>query len=216
MMQEGKMRTTILGLLLGLALFAPSVVHAASSICDPNADAISSALNLKDPLQAQSMVLQAQKLHPKDFHTAYALGLILLKPSKYNPGVAVGQSTLLKAAEKLTNPFVAACASTNGWYAIYNAIGMTYYNTNDLIHAESYFLQGEKYLPTLRSPDRISLLSNLGSVYAAENNLVKSQKYYEAAKAASADPATPVPVQAGIATKLDALRAIRATSNGPR
>jgi len=155
--------------------------------CDPHAAQNDRARDLRMQAKldrAKAIVTSVLRQSPDDFRANYSLGLIYLDEGEKVPAsIAKGVAQLLKTLALLPR-LGEACAVTINAYSIYNSLGATYFNHDDIPQAEKYFRLAYQNLGKLNGDTRAKVLANLGTLFFSKRNFACSAKYYRLAQAA--------------------------------
>lgn len=173
---------------LATATMLTAILYAAGAVagppkdpsCDPNWQTLDQAMALQAGHNPDAAIAMAQGIldkQPKDFRAKYIIGLALIDKGQRDAGM----KQLSHAADLL--PQYSTCARTNGWYAVYNALGAEYYNQGNIGMAESSLNVAFSQLSTLDRPTQQKVLSNMGTLYLRKGDLGKAQTFYQNANA---------------------------------
>jgi hypothetical protein len=160
---------------------------------------------------AQAVVNQILRIDPADFRANYTQALIYMDqsgidkgPSGYDKQKFQAGLDRLQATAHLLEAMNGPCLETakaNGWYSIYNTLGVYYFNSGDAKSAERVWLAAETKLSLMTPKTQYLLLNNLGLLYRQDhlNKPALSSAYYLKAlilqrtqKNYALSPATPV------------------------
>lgn len=168
--------TTICGAAIGTSCVA---APAPCNMFDAQANDAQARRVRGDLAGAQSVVNQILKADPRDFRANYTQGLIFMDQSGIDRGPTgydkskfrAGLDRLLTTAsllEAMTGPCLVT-AKANGFYSIYNTLGVYYFNSGDYKSAEQVWLKAESKLSLMEPRTQYRVLNNLGLVYRQDH-----------------------------------------------
>jgi tetratricopeptide (TPR) repeat protein len=180
----------LLVLAMGLAVAGLVFLSSPSfgQTCDPNMLANDQVRDLRVDqklVKAENLINEILQRTPDDFRANYGLGLIYVDRGETDPAMMQkGIAQLLKTLKLLPPRLTEACAVTINAYSVYNSLGATYFNHDDIPQAEKYFRLAYQNLGKLNGDTRAKVLANLGTLFFSKRNFACSAKYYRLAQAA--------------------------------